>query len=102
MTPPRHTCFKCGSTIVMVLITITVLSVIAATVIARMSSQHRTHYHSASWQEALNAAESGIEKGLSALNRSISDPTAAWTNWTPSDSTTFPKTYGGALLPHGG
>jgi Tfp pilus assembly protein PilX len=102
MIPSQRTSPDRGSTIVMVLLAITVLSSIAAVVITRMSNQHLTNYHSASWQEALNVAEAGVETGLSTLNLSISNPTTAWTNWTPSDATTFPKTYRGALLPHGG
>ena len=91
-----------GSTLLMAIGTIAVLGFLAAMVLTSVSTRYQSTYHSASWHEALNAAESGIDKAVATLNYSLVAPNTAWSSWTPSDADTFPKAYNAVVLTHGG
>ena len=91
-----------GSTLAMALILMAVTGFTAASVFYVLTNRYQTTFHSASWQEAMLVAESGNDIAMGALNNSLSSPSTAWTGWTPSDSTTFPKTYKGTLPSHTG
>ena len=82
-----------GSILVTTLLTIAVVSLMSVAILSRISSRHATTYQSVVWNEALTSAEAGSDFAIQALNKSISNPGTAWTGWTPSDATTFPKTY---------
>src|SRR4051794_24933704 len=95
-----------ASTLALALLTIAILSFIAATLISSLGARYQSSYHSSSWQEALNASEAGVDKAMATLNYSIKSPSTAWASWTladgkPSDAAnagTFPKFYKGTLL----
>jgi Tfp pilus assembly protein PilX len=91
-----------GSTLAMALITIAVLAFAAASVFYYITNRNQTSANAGSWQEALMVAESGTDMAMSALNASVKSPGTAWAAWTPSDATTFPKTYTGVLPAHTG
>jgi type II secretory pathway pseudopilin PulG len=91
-----------GSTLAMALITIAILAFAAASVFYYITNRSQTSANAGSWQEALVVAESGTDMAMSALNASVKNPGTAWTAWTPSDATTFPKTYTGVLPAHAG
>jgi len=91
-----------GSTLAMALLAVFILSFSAATVFYYISNRYQTAFQSASWNEALVVAESGVDTAMQTLNSSITSPNTAWTGWMPSDATTFPKTYSGVLPPHTG
>ena len=91
-----------GSTLVAALLTIFILSFAAAAVFYFVANRYTTAYQSSSWNEAETVAESGIDLAMQALNLSATSPSTAWAGWTPSDGTTFPKTYKGVLPPHAG
>jgi Tfp pilus assembly protein PilX len=91
-----------GSTLVMALVTIAVAAFLGGSVFYIVGNRYQTSFHSSSWQEALFVAESGVDTGMTALNASLTSPSTAWTGWTPSDATTFPKTYAGTFPAHAG
>ena len=75
------------------LLMITVMSLLSVAILSRITSRHATSYQSVVWNEALTSAEAGNDFAIKTLNNSIGNPGTAWTGWTPSDATTFPKTY---------
>jgi Tfp pilus assembly protein PilX len=91
-----------GGILVTVLLVIAVMSMLAAATIYRVSSRHAASYQSVAWNEAMSSAEAGADLALLAMNNSISSPSTAWTGWTPSDATTFPKTYTPSIPSHSG
>lgn len=68
--------------IIVALLFVIVLSSIAGTAYTILNRRYRQFHQTASWQEALLAAESGIDLGVAELRKSISDPASAWTGWT--------------------
>lgn len=86
----------------MALITIAILSFAATSVFYYLTNRNQTTANTGSWQEALVVAESGADIAMSALNASIKNPGTAWAAWSPSDATTFPKSYTGVLPAHTG
>lgn len=91
-----------GSVLVIVLMSIAVLAMITAAALYRIGPSYASTYHSSSWNEALASAETGADHALVAMNNSMKSPETAWTAWTPSDATTFPKTLNISLAPHSG
>ena len=84
----------------MALVTLFVLAFAASSVFYYVANRYQTAFQSNSWNEALIVAESGVDTAMQALNASASSPSTAWTGWTPSDGTTFPKTYKSTLPAH--
>ena len=78
---PRHR----GSTSLVALVTISTLAFVAGSFIVRMTSRSRDAYHSASWIEASQAAESAAALGLAEIRRVLPAtnvfPTDAWSGW---------------------
>ena len=66
------------------LLTICVLSVVAASLLLTNVSRYQTAFQSASWQEAIVGGEAGVDLAVNELRkRVITGPTAAFqTNWT--------------------
>ncbi len=93
---------EAGSILATSLMSVAVLAMFAAVALYRVQPRLATTYHSASWSEALNAAESGMDMALQAMNNSVTSPGTAWAGWTPSDAATFPKTWVPTIAAHGG
>src|SRR4029450_5776980 len=93
---------QAGSILPTALMSTTVLAMIAAAAMYRVMPRLSTTYHSASWAEALYAAEAGADMALKAANDSLTTPATAWNAWTPSDAATFPKTWVPTVAPHSG
>jgi hypothetical protein len=91
-----------GSIMPTAIIATTILSMLVAASLYRVTPRLSTTYHSASWAEALNAAETGADMALKSLNDSVGSPNTAWASWTPSDAATFPKTWVPTIAAHGG
>src|SRR3954470_13012665 len=71
-----------GSILVWTVMTITVLSLLAAEVIRLVSLKYQSALQTASWQEALLAAESGIDLGIVELRKSLfPSPNQGWDGW---------------------
>ena len=66
---PAHP--RSANTLVMVLLTIAVLSVVASNMVWSASTRYHTTYQSASWQEALVAAEAGVNLALVELRKRV-------------------------------
>src|SRR5438105_5920603 len=82
-TSRRH-----GSILVWTVMTIAVLSLLAAEVLRLVTVKYQSALQTATWQEALLAAESGIDLGIIELRKSLSPmPNHAWEGWnnTPAN-----------------
>ena len=91
-----------GGILVTTLLIIALMSMLTAATLYRVSSRYAATYQSVCWQEALSSAEAGADLALLSLNKSLTSPGTAWAAWTPSDATTFPKTYVPAIPNHSG
>jgi hypothetical protein len=69
-----------GSVLITAFLTITIVLLLATTSLYIAGENQTTGSQAASWQQALTAAESGIDKAVAALNNTNTDPNA-WTGW---------------------
>ncbi len=85
-----------GSALVMVMIIICVLSVVAANLLLTTTARYHTTFQSASWQESIVAAESGIDLAMNELRKRVAQgPRVSFqTDWTTTNPTTG-KAYPG-------
>ena len=81
-----------GSAILAALAVVVALVLISAFALSFSKDKYSSTSQASSYQESLYAAEGGIDIARTALRTALSDPTTAWSGWTPSDGTTFPKT----------
>src|SRR3954463_9146177 len=91
-----------GSILVWTVMTITVLSLLAAEVIRMVSLKYQSALQTATWQESLLAAESGIDLGIVELRKSLFPaPNHAWEGWnnTPGNGVV---SYGLTTIPNSG
>ena len=82
--------------------TIAVLSLLAAEVIRLVTLKYESALQTATWQEALLAAESGIDLGIVELRKSLFPaPNNAWNGWnnTPGNGVV---SYGLTTIPNSG
>lgn len=91
-----------GGVLVAALMTIAVISMMAAATLLRVGARHASTYQSASWNEAIVSAEAGADFALLSLDNSLKDSSTSWAAWTPNDATTFPKTYTPPMPAHAG
>jgi len=82
-----------GGVLITTVLIVAVMSMLTAAILHAVSARHASTYQSVSWNEALSSAENGADFGVRTLTQAITDPATAWAAWTPSDATTFPKTY---------
>ena len=80
--------FQSGGALVMVMIIICVLSVVAANLLLTTTARYHTTFQSASWQESIVAAESGVDLAMNELRkRVVYGPSTAfnavWSTSTP-------------------
>lgn len=71
-----------GSALIVTVMIIAVLCLIAGTLMSYSSAKQSGPFQAASWHEAGAAAEGGVEIGLNALRRSITEGSDAWDGWT--------------------
>src|SRR3989440_4770986 len=91
-----------GSILVWTVLTIGILSLLAAEVVRVVSAKYENALQTATWQESLLAAESGIDLGIVELRKSLfPGNTHAWDGWnsTPTDGET---SYGKTTIPNAG
>lgn len=67
-----------ASVIVWVVLTVAILSLVAAEVLRVVTAKYQNALHTASWQEALLAAESGIDLAVLELRKSLYPSNTAW------------------------
>src|SRR5918911_4561612 len=71
-----------GSILVWTVLIIAILSILGAEVLRVVSIKHQSALQTATWQEALLAAESGIDLGIMELRKSLYPaPNHAWEGW---------------------
>jgi hypothetical protein len=91
-----------GSVLIWTVLVITVLSIAAAEVLHVVSSKYSSALHTATWQESLLAAESGVDLALRELRKSLFPaPNQAWDGWNspPGNNIT---SYGLTTIPNAG
>jgi hypothetical protein len=91
-----------ASILVWTVLTIAILSTLAAEVLRVVSIKHRSALQTATWQEALLGAESGIDLAIVELRKSLYPaPNHAWDGWnnTPANGVT---SYGLTTIPNAG
>jgi hypothetical protein len=91
-----------GSVLIWTLLTITILSLVAAELLEVVSSKYYSTLHTAIWQESLLAAESGVDLAIMELRKSLYPaPNHAWEGWntTAGDGVT---NYGLQTIPNAG
>lgn len=74
-----------GSVMIWTVLVITILSLVAAELLQVVSSKYQNALHTATWQEALLAAESGIDIGIRELRKSLYPDGQPWhedNGWT--------------------
>ncbi len=67
-----------GSALIYAILAILVLTMGAAEVMRLVSNKYLNTFHAASWQEALIAAESGVDLAIVQLRKNIQTPGGAW------------------------
>ena len=75
-----------GSALLMALMSVFILSLVAATIVSHVMSGQRITYQSMAWQDSLRVAEGGVDMAMAEIRKSVSDPTAAWSGWANSSS----------------
>ncbi|HEX8281218.1 MAG TPA: hypothetical protein VF551_07565 [Chthoniobacterales bacterium] len=91
-----------GSVLIWTILVITILSLAAAELLHVMSTKYYSVLHTATWQEALVAAESGVDLAVRELRKSLYPaPNGAWDGWsnTPGNGVT---SYGLTTIPNAG
>lgn len=91
-----------GSVLIWTLLTITILSLVAAQLLQVVSSKYYGTLHTAVWQESLLAAESGVDLAIVELRKSLYPaPNHAWEGWNTSPGQGVPN-YGLHTIPDAG
>lgn len=91
-----------GSILVWTVLTIAILSLLGAELIRLVSAKYQNALQTSTWQEALLAAESGIDLGIVELRKSLFPaPNHAWEGWnnTPGNGVV---SYGLTTIPNAG
>ncbi|MGZ8939977.1 MAG: DUF7305 domain-containing protein [Limisphaerales bacterium] len=91
-----------GSALIWTVLIITILSLVAAELLHVLSGKYMHTMHTATWQESLLAAESGVDLAIMQLRKSLYPaPNGAWSGWSaiPGDGVT---SYGLSTIPNAG
>src|SRR6478735_4257599 len=72
-----------GSVLIWTILTITILSLVSAELLHVLSGKYMGTLHTATWQESLLAAESGVDLAIVQLRKSLyPQPNHAWEGWS--------------------
>ena len=85
-----HTARSKGAVTLVALLSLVIISVIAASVLRSVVPRYHVSYQTAGWQEARLAAEAGVDLALERLNKNVpvvSSTTADWTGWKQTATT---------------
>ena len=93
-----------GSVLIWTVLVITILSLAAAELLHIISSKYHSTLHTATWQESLLAAESGVDLALRELRKSLFPApnnawASPWNNTAPGNGVT---SYGLTEIPNAG
>ena len=82
-----------GSTLIVTIITLTVISMLAVVTLTRVTPRLRMAYQIAAWQEARIGAEAGVDAAMGEILRHAANPAAStWPGWSQQGA-------GGQLVP---
>ena len=91
-----------GSILVWTVLSIAILSLLAAEVLRVVSAYYENALQTATWQEALLAAESGVDLAIVELRKSLYPaPNHAWDGWN-NVPTNGAVSYGLTTIPSAG
>ena len=91
---------KAGSALIWTVLLIAILSLVAAELLHVVSTKYNSTLHTAVWQEALLAAESGVDLAVMELRKSLyPPPNNAWSGWEAGQNGV---TYGLTTIPNAG
>ena len=91
-----------GSALIWTVLIITILSLASAELLHVVSSKYMNAIHTATWQETLLAAESGVDLAIMELRKSLyPSPNGSWEGWStiPGNGVT---SYGLSTIPNAG
>lgn len=74
-----------GNVSMLVLAIMSILLMVAGTVLTKTLQTHRHVSHVTSWQEAILAAEAGAEIAIAELRKTMTEPAAAFADWSSTD-----------------
>jgi hypothetical protein len=77
-----------GSVLMYVLITLTILLALSAATLRPVSDQYVNTFRTAAWQEALLAAEAGVDVATLQLRTVLQNSGQAWPRWLPTQTAT--------------
>ena len=95
---PKKCVSERASVLLLALGWMVILAAIAGTTLLIIQSKHRQAFQVASWQDALIAAESGVDLAVNELRKTLADPTTAWLGWNRSGGSSGALTSGSAYL----
>ena len=75
---------------IVALLSLVIISLVAAAVLRKVVPQYHVSYQTAGWQEARLAAEAGVDLALERLNKNVpvvSASTADWVGWKQNATT---------------
>src|ERR1700719_3950543 len=87
----RHASTTSGSILVWTVLTIGILSLAAVETLRMVTAKYQNAVQTSTWQEALLAAESGVDLAIVELRKSLyPQPNSAWNGWNnpPGDGVT--------------
>jgi hypothetical protein len=88
-----------GAALLAAMITLTVLTAIAATVFMSSVPAYRGTYQAAAWHEAKMAADAGVDFAIATLQKTTPNPALYdWAGWTLEDGTAVPKGFDGVRI----
>jgi hypothetical protein len=88
-----------GSISVVALLSLVIMSIIAANVLRTVLPRFHVSHQTAGWQEARLAADAGIDLALERLNKNVPDVTASGVDWTGWKVNATTAATGAALSP---
>lgn len=97
-----------GSVLLVAMFTITIMTLICATSLYIATQNTGSGMQTSGWQQALTAAESGVDAAIRALNENGTSGSNAWTNWKtvasalPTPASGNPTPAGYSTEPTGG
>jgi hypothetical protein len=85
-----------GSALLAAMITLAVLTTIAASVFFSSVPAYRGTYHASAWHEAKLAADAGVDFAMSTLQKTVPNPALYdWNGWTIAGGAPVPAGYDG-------
>jgi hypothetical protein len=88
-----------GAALLAAMITLVVLTSIAASVFLSSVPAYRGTYQASAWYEAKLAADAGADFAMSALQKTVPNPNAYdWAGWTTETGTAVPPAYDGIRI----